>query len=81
MVIAHREKMRTDEAKELMNLRKSIVEPVFGTIKEQMDARRFLLRGLANVRAEWYFLCTAFNLRKLYKHWWLPQVKATQKAA
>jgi len=29
------------------------------------DMRRFLLRGLAGVRAEWQWCCTAFNLKKL----------------
>ena len=72
VVRAHWEKMQTARARKVMELRKFIVEPVFGIIKEQMDARRFLLRGLSNVQAEWHFLCTAFNLRKLYKYWWLP---------
>ena len=67
--------MRTDEARKLMRQRAGIVESVFGVIKEQMDARRFLLRGLANAQAEWHLLCAAFNLRKLYKYWWLEQPK------
>lgn len=46
-------------------LRKQIVEPVFGQIKECMGFRRFLLRGLSNVRSEWSLICTAHNLRKL----------------
>ena len=41
--------MRTDEAKEEYKLRKQLVEPVFGIIKEQQQARRFLLRGRAKV--------------------------------
>jgi len=69
LVLAHREKMRTVQARELIGRRKCIIEPVFGIIKEQMDTRRFLLRGLANVRAEWNLLCAAFNMRKLYQHW------------
>ena len=35
-------------------LRKQLVEPVFGIIKEQQMARRFLLRGLVNPEStEW----------------------------
>ena len=45
------------------------VEPVFGIIKEQQGARRFLLRGLVNVAAEWTMLATAFNLRTLWRVW------------
>ena len=37
--------------------------------KEQLRARRFLLRGLANVRAEFMMLATAFNLRVLWRAW------------
>ena len=52
-------------AKALYNKRKQTVEPVFGIIKEHMGGRRFLLRGLANVRAEWSLIAAAFNLRTL----------------
>ena len=61
--------METEEAKRVYKLRKHLVEPVFGIIKEQLGARRFLLRGLANVSAEWTVLATAFNLRSLWKAW------------
>jgi hypothetical protein len=77
---AHRHKMKTARARKVMELRKFLVEPVFGIIKEQMDARRFLLRGLGNVQAEWHLLCTAFNLRKLYKYWWLPRLASANMA-
>ena len=61
--------MSTSAAKEAYRLRKQLVEPVFGIIKEQQGARRFLLRGLANVAAEWTMLVAAFNLRTLYRVW------------
>ena len=44
-------------------------EPTFGILKEQLGARRFLLRGLANVRAEFTLMATAFNLRTLSQVW------------
>ena len=65
----HRAWMSTWAAKEAYRLRKQLVEPVFGIIKEQQGARRFLLRGLANVAAEWTMLVTAFNLRTLWRVW------------
>jgi transposase len=46
-------------------LRKQIVEPTFGQVKEARGFRRFLLRGLRNVRNEWAIVCTAHNLAKL----------------
>ena len=46
-----------------------MVEGVFGVIKHAMGVRRFLLRGLEKVRAEWTWVCTAFNLKKLLRIW------------
>jgi hypothetical protein len=57
--------MATEEAKTAYKKRKQLIEPVFGIIKEHLGVRRFLLRGLDNVRAEWSLLATAFNLRAL----------------
>lgn len=65
----HREWMFTEEAKGLYRKRKELPEPVFGIIKEQLRGRRFLLRGIANVRAEAALLATAFNMRTLCKIW------------
>ena len=65
----HRVWMSTAEAKEAYRHRKQLVEPVFGIIKEQQQAQRFLLRGLANVAAEWTLLATAFNMRTLWRIW------------
>ena len=65
----HRAWMATSAAKQAYKLRKQLVEPVFGIIKEQQGARRFLLRGLVNVAAEWTVLATAFNLRTLWRAW------------
>jgi len=46
-------------------LRKQIVEPVFGHIKQARGFRQFLLRGETKVAGEWSLLCTAHNLLKL----------------
>ncbi len=70
----HRTLMATGEAKARYKLRKQLVEPVFGILKEKQGARRFLLRGLHGVRAEWVLLATAFNLNTLHRVWSLrPQ--------
>ena len=65
----HRAWMSTETAKEVYKLRKQLVEPVFGILKEQQGARKFLLRGLVNAAAEWVVLATAFNLRTLWRVW------------
>jgi transposase len=60
-------KLQSDEGKQTYARRKAIVEPVFGQIKEARGFRRFLLRGLANVQAEWALVCTGHNLLKLFR--------------
>jgi transposase len=66
---AHRQVMETKENKLLYRQRQQLVEPVFGLLKVQQGCRQFLLRGLANVRAEWCLLAAAFNLRTLANVW------------
>lgn len=46
-------------------LRKQIVEPVFGQIKQARGFRQFLLRSIDKVRDEWALICIAHNLNKL----------------
>ena len=61
--------METAEAKKLYSQRQELPEPTFGILKEQMGMRRFLLRGLSNVKSELMMLVTAFNLRTLWRFW------------
>ena len=65
----HRAVMATVAARATYRRRKTLPEPAFGILKEQQAARRFLLRGLDHVRAEWTLLATAFNLRTLARAW------------
>ena len=60
-----RQKMRSVSGRWAMRIPKQTVEPVFGILKEQLGFRRFRLRGLSKVNAEFALLCSAFNLRKL----------------
>ena len=41
-------------------------EGAFAMIKEDMNFRRFLTRGSANVMVEWYLVSMAFNILKLH---------------
>jgi transposase len=65
----HRNWMTTPLAKIAYRRRKELSEPTFGIIKEQIGFRRFLLRGLDNIKAETFMVATAFNLRSLYRVW------------
>jgi Transposase DDE domain len=62
---AMRLKLRRAGWRSRYRLRKQIVEPVFGQIKQARGFRQFLLRGIEKVSAEWALLCTAHNLTKL----------------
>ena len=62
---AMRRKLKRAGWRSRYRLRKQIVEPVFGQIKQARGFRQFLLRGLEKVRAEWAMICTAHNLLKL----------------
>ena len=62
-----RERLRSPEGHAIYKLRKQIVEPVFGQIKEARRIRAFLLRGLGKVQAEWQLICATHNLLKLFR--------------
>jgi transposase len=68
-------KLASDEGKARYAKRRETVEQVFGQIKEQQGARRFLRRGLRACNAEWQLLCGTHNLLKLWRN------TATQPAA
>ena len=60
-----RAKLKRARHRSRYRLRKQIVEPVFGQIKQARGFRQFLLRGLDKVAVEWALICTAHNLNKL----------------
>jgi hypothetical protein len=46
-------------------LRKQVVEPVFGQVKEVRGFRQFLLREIEKLKAKWAMICTVHNFGKL----------------
>jgi transposase len=62
-----RRKLQTKAGAAIYAARKAIVEPVFGQIKQARGFRRFSLRGLAKVKAEWGLVCATHNVLKLYR--------------
>lgn len=64
---AMRQKLRSPEGQAVYKMRKAVVEPVFGQIKERRGFRRFLFRGLDKVEAEWQIICLTHNLLKLFR--------------
>jgi hypothetical protein len=62
-----RRKLQTRAGRAIYATRKTIVEPVFGQIKQARGFRHFLLRGLAKVRGEWALVCLTHNILKLHR--------------
>jgi transposase len=58
--------LKTKAGKAVYAARKTIVEPVFGQIKQARGFRQFLLRGIHKVRGEWSLLCLTHNILKIY---------------
>lgn len=62
---AMRRKLARGGHRSRYRLRKQVVEPTFGQVKEARGFRRFSVRGLQRVPHEWALVCTAHNLLKL----------------
>ena len=62
-----RHKLASPAGQALYKMRKAIVEPVFGQIKDARGFRRFLLRGFAAAHAEFLFIALTHNLLKLFR--------------
>jgi transposase len=62
-----RRKLQTQVGAAIYSGRKTIVEPVFGQIKQARGFRQFLLRGLEKVQGEWAVICLTHNILKLHR--------------
>ena len=64
-----KENIKELEKGETNHLSLTDVEPIFGYIKHNNHFNRWLYRGMENVQAQWNFICTTVNLKKIYKGW------------
>lgn len=62
-------RVRSAEGKKMASRRMSLVESVFGYLKEVVGLRRLLLRGLSGARIEFFLGCIVHNVMKLIKVW------------
>jgi transposase len=62
-----RRKLQTKVGAAIYSRRKTVVEPVFGQIKQARGFRQFLLRGLEKVQGEWAVICLTHNILKLHR--------------
>ncbi len=65
----------TAEHNEIYKQRRSIVEHPFGTIKRQLGYTFFLRRGTENVDAECASMFIAYNLKRLFGMFSVPELK------
>jgi Transposase DDE domain len=63
-----RRKLRGPTGQAVYRRRKALIEPVWGTLKEQRGMRRFRLRGLKKVKIEFTLAAISFNLTRLLAH-------------
>lgn len=63
-----RKKMELESSKKIYAKRSGCVEPVFGQIKNNRGMKRFKLKGLSKVKAEFLYMAIAHNLGKIMKH-------------
>ena len=61
-----KDRMAKASSKEIYKYRKTIVEPVFGHIKNG-GFRRFSVRGKDKVAGEFSLVCAAHNIKKMVK--------------
>jgi len=61
-----RRRLRSARGRAWYKKRKALVEPVFGTLKQQRGLRQFERRGLLAVAAEWALAAMAYNLVRYY---------------
>jgi transposase len=61
-----RQRLRSPGGRAVYQRRKAIIEPVFGTLKEQRGMRQFRRRGLEKVGVEIALAATAYNLTRMW---------------
>lgn len=60
-------KLKTEAGKKIYAKRKTIIEPIFGQIKDCRRIRTFLMRGIDEAKGEWNLICATHNLLKLFR--------------
>ncbi|MBS3092441.1 transposase, partial [Candidatus Pacearchaeota archaeon] len=61
-----RKKMETGKEKEIYDMRKYVIEPVIGNIKENFGFTKFYLKGLEKVKIEVNLISISHNLKKIW---------------
>ena len=73
VVVAHKEKMETEEAKQIYRQRGAVAEFPNAWIKDKIGLRQFRLRGLIKVGMEVLWACLTYNIKQWIRLCWRPQ--------
>jgi len=73
VVVAHRKKMETEEAKQIYRQRGEVAEFPNAWIKDKIRLRQFRLRGLMKVGMEVLWACLTYNIKQWIRLCWRPQ--------
>jgi transposase len=73
VVVAHKEKMETEEAKQIYRQRGAVAEFPNAWIKDKIGLRQFRLRGLIKVGMELLWVCLTYNIKQWIRLCWRPQ--------
>ena len=57
-------------------MRKAIIEPVFGWIKENWGMRKLQRRGLIQCDDKWKLICTTQNLQTVMTRGWAGKIRS-----
>jgi transposase len=68
-VVAMRKTLASEQGKARLRRRAAIIEPRFATVKARQGFRRWTVRGLDKVKAQWDWLCLTANLDILFRRW------------
>jgi len=73
VVVAHKEKMETEGAKQIYRQRGAVAEFPNAWIKDKIGLRQFRLRGLIKVGMELLWACLTYNIKQWIRLCWRPQ--------
>jgi transposase len=69
VTVAMRQTLASEEGKARLRRRAAIIEPRFAAVKARQGFRRWTVRGLEKVKAQWGWVCLSANLQVLFRRW------------
>ena len=67
LVLEMRDRLESAAGREIYSRRKTMIEPIFGDMKYNLNMRELKLRGRAKASGEFLIMCITHNIRKIAK--------------